>query len=129
MGNFLLLWFLVEDNDNSHAAAKAAESAMLPRTSVAAYWTLTAGSLETAEPCLFTKMIKRLLLFSLMAVVAIDAATAAAAVEEEVNFNQHIRPILAFNPLHIHDLQAAILNQMGIDHTKLTYKFQGSALG
>jgi hypothetical protein len=29
------------------------------------------------------------------------------------------------NPVHVHDLQATILNQMGIDHTKLTYKFQG----
>jgi hypothetical protein len=25
----------------------------------------------------------------------------------------------------IHDLQATILNCMGVDHTKLTYKFQG----
>jgi hypothetical protein len=29
------------------------------------------------------------------------------------------------NPVHVHDLQATILNQMGIDHEKLTYKFQG----
>ena len=27
--------------------------------------------------------------------------------------------------VHIHDLQATILNQLGIDHTKLTYKYQG----
>ena len=27
--------------------------------------------------------------------------------------------------VHVHDLQATILNQLGIDHTKLTYKFQG----
>ena len=27
--------------------------------------------------------------------------------------------------VHIHDLQATILNQMGIDHEKLTYHFQG----
>jgi hypothetical protein len=27
--------------------------------------------------------------------------------------------------VHIHDLQATILNQLGIDHTKLTYRFQG----
>ena len=25
----------------------------------------------------------------------------------------------------IHDLQATILNRMGVDHTKLTFKFQG----
>lgn len=29
------------------------------------------------------------------------------------------------NPVHVHDLQATILNQLGIDHTKLTYFFQG----
>ncbi len=29
------------------------------------------------------------------------------------------------NPVHVHDLQATIMNQMGIDHEKLTYKFQG----
>jgi len=27
--------------------------------------------------------------------------------------------------IHIHDLQATILHQLGIDHTKLSYKFQG----
>jgi Protein of unknown function (DUF1501) len=29
------------------------------------------------------------------------------------------------DPVHIHDLQATILHCLGIDHTKLTYKFQG----
>lgn len=29
------------------------------------------------------------------------------------------------NPVHVHDLQATILQQLGIDHTKLTFKFQG----
>ncbi|MDB6028843.1 MAG: sulfatase [Verrucomicrobiales bacterium] len=29
------------------------------------------------------------------------------------------------NPVHIHDLQATILHTLGIDHTKLTYRFQG----
>lgn len=29
------------------------------------------------------------------------------------------------DPVHIHDLQATILNQLGLDHTKLTYRFQG----
>ena len=28
-------------------------------------------------------------------------------------------------PVHPHDLQATILNQMGIDHTKLTYRYSG----
>ena len=29
------------------------------------------------------------------------------------------------DPLHIHDLNATILHQLGLDHEKLTYKFQG----
>ncbi len=29
------------------------------------------------------------------------------------------------DPVHIHDLQATILNRMGVDHKRLTYKFQG----
>ncbi|MEN9638130.1 MAG: hypothetical protein RL077_6534 [Verrucomicrobiota bacterium] len=29
------------------------------------------------------------------------------------------------DPVHVHDLNATILNQLGIDHTRLTYKFQG----
>ncbi len=29
------------------------------------------------------------------------------------------------NPVHIHDLQATILHCLGIDHTRLTFKFQG----
>jgi len=29
------------------------------------------------------------------------------------------------DPVHIHDLQATVLNCLGIDHTKLTYKYQG----
>ena len=28
-------------------------------------------------------------------------------------------------PTHVHDLQATILNQLGVDHRKLTYQFQG----
>ncbi len=31
----------------------------------------------------------------------------------------------AENPVHIHDLQATLLHQLGIDHERLTYKFQG----
>ena len=31
----------------------------------------------------------------------------------------------AENPVHVHDLQATILHLLGIDHTKLTFKFQG----
>ena len=29
------------------------------------------------------------------------------------------------NPVHVHDLQATILHQLGFDHEKLTYRFQG----
>lgn len=29
------------------------------------------------------------------------------------------------DPVHIHDVQATILHCLGVDHTKLTYKFQG----
>ena len=29
------------------------------------------------------------------------------------------------NPVHVHDLQATLLHLMGVDHAKLTYKFQG----
>ena len=29
------------------------------------------------------------------------------------------------DPAHVHDLQATLLHLLGIDHKKLTYKFQG----
>ncbi len=29
------------------------------------------------------------------------------------------------DPVHVHDLQATILHQLGIDHTRLTHRFQG----
>jgi hypothetical protein len=32
---------------------------------------------------------------------------------------------VAEQPVHIHDLQATILHLLGIDHERLTYKFQG----
>lgn len=32
---------------------------------------------------------------------------------------------IAKDPVHVHDLNATILHCLGIDHTKLTYKFQG----
>ncbi len=32
---------------------------------------------------------------------------------------------VARDPVHVHDLQATILHQLGIDHKKLTYRFQG----
>jgi hypothetical protein len=32
---------------------------------------------------------------------------------------------VAKNPVHVHDFQATILNQLGVDHERLTYQFQG----
>jgi hypothetical protein len=36
---------------------------------------------------------------------------------------------LGFNvvrdPVHVHDLHATLLHQLGLDHEKLTYRFQG----
>jgi arylsulfatase A-like enzyme len=29
------------------------------------------------------------------------------------------------NPVHVHDLNATLLHQLGIDHTRLTWRFQG----
>ena len=29
------------------------------------------------------------------------------------------------DPVHVHDLNATILHCMGVDHTKLTFRFQG----
>ena len=32
---------------------------------------------------------------------------------------------IAQNPVHVHDLNATLLYQLGVDHTRLTYRFQG----
>jgi Protein of unknown function (DUF1501) len=32
---------------------------------------------------------------------------------------------IAENGVHIHDLQATMMHLLGIDHERLTYKFQG----
>jgi len=32
---------------------------------------------------------------------------------------------VASDPVHVHDLQATLLNQLGLDHKRLTYRFQG----
>jgi hypothetical protein len=44
-----------------------------------------------------------------------------ASIGETDEWGAHV----ADNPIHIHDLQASILHLMGIDHKKLTYRFQG----
>jgi hypothetical protein len=33
---------------------------------------------------------------------------------------------IARNPLHLHDFHATMLRLLGIDHERLTYKYQGS---
>jgi hypothetical protein len=32
---------------------------------------------------------------------------------------------VAENPVHVHDFQATLLHLLGIDHERLTFKFQG----
>ena len=38
---------------------------------------------------------------------------------DELGFN------VAADPVHVHDLHATLLNQLGFDHTRLTFRFQG----
>jgi hypothetical protein len=38
---------------------------------------------------------------------------------DELGFN------IVEKPVHVHDLQATILHQLGFDHTRLTYRYQG----
>ncbi|MFO1094896.1 MAG: DUF1501 domain-containing protein [Planctomycetaceae bacterium] len=38
---------------------------------------------------------------------------------DELGFN------IASNPVHVHDLHATLLHLLGMDHTRLTYRFQG----
>jgi uncharacterized protein (DUF1501 family) len=38
---------------------------------------------------------------------------------DELGFN------IAENPVHVHDLQATILNQLGLDHERLTFRYAG----
>ncbi len=38
---------------------------------------------------------------------------------DDIGFN------VVADPVHVHDLQATILHLLGLDHTRLTYKFQG----
>jgi len=35
----------------------------------------------------------------------------------------------AANPVHVHDYQATVLHLLGIDHTRLTYKFRAAISG
>jgi hypothetical protein len=38
---------------------------------------------------------------------------------DELGFN------VAADPVHVHDLHATLLQQLGFDHTRLTFRFQG----
>jgi len=38
---------------------------------------------------------------------------------DEIGYN------IADKPVHVHDLHATMLHLLGIDHEKLTYKYQG----
>ena len=38
---------------------------------------------------------------------------------DEVGYN------VASNPVHVHDFQATVMHLMGIDHERLTFKYQG----
>jgi arylsulfatase A-like enzyme len=38
---------------------------------------------------------------------------------DELGFN------VVADPVHVHDIQATILHLLGLDHTRLTYRFQG----
>ena len=38
---------------------------------------------------------------------------------DDIGFN------ITQDPVHVHDLQATILHLLGLDHTKLTYHYQG----
>lgn len=44
-----------------------------------------------------------------------------AVIGETDEWGAHV----ADNPIHVHDLQATILHLMGVDHKRLTYRFQG----
>ncbi len=46
---------------------------------------------------------------------------AGSVIGETDDWGAHV----AQNPIHIHDLQASILHLMGVDHKRLTYRFQG----
>ena len=38
---------------------------------------------------------------------------------------RRLRQPVAENPVHVHDLHATILHLMGLDHTRLTYRYSG----
>jgi hypothetical protein len=61
------------------------------------------------------------------AAVAIGGKLAGAGIKPGVNVG--VTDEFGFSPVedrvHVHDLQATILHLLGLDHKKLTYRFQG----
>ncbi|MFO0826268.1 MAG: DUF1501 domain-containing protein [Gemmataceae bacterium] len=43
----------------------------------------------------------------------------------ELRRERRLRLRLAKDPVHVHDFQATVLHLLGIDHEKLTFRFQG----
>jgi hypothetical protein len=62
-----------------------------------------------------------------ISVLAIIAALTCRALltgaEHDDFFEQEVRPILIESKVHIHDLHATILHLLGLDHTKLMYRY------
>ena len=71
-----------------------------------------------------------------------EVAIAYQATPKKVAFNIDIKPILSdkcyqchgpddisynntVNPVHVHDFQATLLHLLGVDHERLTFKYQG----
>jgi hypothetical protein len=50
-----------------------------------------------------------------------DQFTAALVLGETDDYSDNITA----HPVHVHDLQASTLHLMGVDHTRLTYRFAG----
>ena len=50
---------------------------------------------------------------------ALEAVSQSLVVDADYGFN------VAEDGVHVHDLQATILHLLGIDHQRLTYRFQG----
>ena len=48
-----------------------------------------------------------------------EAAATSTAQTDEIGYN------VVEDQVHVHDLQATILHLLGLDHTKLTFRFQG----
>ena len=59
------------------------------------------------------------ILRALVAFLILSGITAAYGQTDEMSYN------IVENPVHIHDLHATILHQLGMDPEKLAFKYQG----